>query len=270
MQMVAASKMRKTQKRMQEARPYAHAMRRVIHHIADGHIEYHHPFLTERKIDHVGYIIVSTDRGLCGGLNINEFRQTVIDMKKWHDQNVECEASIIGSKGISFFSRVKLCRIVSHASGLGEDPGADDVVGTVTNVLKEFAAGNIDRVYLVFNKFVNTMVQKPVFQQLLPLPQNDKDDDKYGSVAKSHWDYIYEPDAKVLLDELIKRYIQSQVYSAVLENLASEQSARMVAMKAASENAGSLIDSLQLEFNKARQAGITQEITEIVSGAAAV
>ena len=165
MQMVAASKMRKTQKRMQEARPYAHAMRRVIHHIADGHIEYHHPFLTERKIDHVGYIIVSTDRGLCGGLNINEFRQTVIDMKKWHDQNVECEASIIGSKGISFFSRVKLCRIVSHASGLGEDPGADDVVGTVTNMLKEFAAGNIDRVYLVFNKFVNTMVQKPVFQQ---------------------------------------------------------------------------------------------------------
>ena len=254
MQMVAASKMRKTQKRMQEARPYAHAMRRVIHHIADGHIEYHHPFLTERKIE----------------LNINEFRQTIIDMKKWHDQNVECEASIIGSKGISFFSRVKLCRIVSHASGLGEDPGADDVVGTVTNMLKEFAAGNIDRVYLVFNKFVNTMVQKPVFQQLLPLPQNDKDDDKYGSVAKSHWDYIYEPDAKVLLDELIKRYIQSQVYSAVLENLASEQSARMVAMKAASENAGSLIDSLQLEFNKARQAGITQEITEIVSGAAAV
>ena len=152
---------------------------------------------------------MSTDRGLCGGLNINEFRQTIIDMKKWHDQNVECEASIIGSKGISFFSRVKLCRIVSHASGLGEDPGADDVVGTVTNMLKEFAAGNIDRVYLVFNKFVNTMVQKPVFQQLLPLPQNDKDDDKYGSVAKSHWDYIYEPNAKSVIDDLLNGQLDS-------------------------------------------------------------
>ena len=264
MQMVAASKMRRAQERMASSRPYAITMRKVIGHIALGHLEYKHPYLEERDVKRVGYIIISTDRGLCGGLNINLFKSALNSMKEWKDQGVETSLALVGSKACSFFARYG-GKVLAQASGLGDNPTVNDLIGSVKVMLQAYDNGEIDRLYLVYNNFVNTMVQQPKVDQLLPLPQA-----KDEKLKKRHWDYLYEPDPKHLLDQLLSRYIESQVYQGVVENLASEQAARMVAMKAATDNADNLITDLQLVYNKARQASITQELTEIVSGAAAV
>lgn len=264
MQMVAASKMRKSQERMAASRPYAENMRKVIGHIALGSLEYRHPYVEEREAKRVGYLVISTDRGLCGGLNINEFKLLTQDMKKWQDQGVEIQMSLVGSKATAFFHRFG-GQVRGQTTGLGDHPKLADLIGVVNVMLKAYDDGEIDRLFVVYNKFVNTMKQEPIIDQLLPLPSSE--DDK---LAQHHWDYIYEPDAKDLLDELLVRYIESQVYQGVVENTACEMASRMVAMKAATDNASSLIDQLTLVYNKARQAGITQELTEIVSGAAAV
>ena len=263
MEMVAASKMKKAQERMASGRPYAQNMLKVIGHIANGNLEYRHPYLEEREVKRVGYIVISTDRGLCGGLNTNEFKLVTQDVKKWREQGVEVDFAALGSNACSFFNRFG-GKLLAAESGLGDKPSVSDVVGVVRVMLKAYDEGQIDRVFLVFNDFVNTMTQKPVINQLLPLPKSE--DEEY----QHRWDYIYEPDPKEILEALMVRYIESQVYQGVVENAASEQAARMVAMKAATDNAGNLIDELQLVYNKARQAAITQEISEIVSGAAAV
>jgi len=263
MEMVAASKMRKAQDRMRAARPYADRMRRVLDHMAHAHPEYKHPFVVAREPKRVGFFVVSTDRGLCGGLNINLFRSAVAAMREWHKQNVEIDLAVIGNKGLSFFKRVK-GNIVSEATHIGDTPGVAQLIGVVKVMLDSYLEGQVDRVYIVHNDFVNTMTQKPIVEQLIPIqPSGEKQ-------LGHHWDYIYEPDSKEVVDTLMTRYIESLVYQGVVENLACEQSARMVAMKAASDNAGNLIEELQLAYNKARQAAITQELSEIVSGAAAV
>lgn len=264
MQMVAASKMRRAQDKMSQSRPYAQTMKTLIGHIALGHLEYKHPYTADRPVNNVGYIIVSTDRGLCGGLNINLFKLVLNQIKKDDDKGINSSIAVIGSKGIGFFSHVGV-KTLAHASGMGDNPSVESLIGSVRLMLKAFDNHEIDKLCLVYNRFVNTMVQTPVIEQLLPIPEADK-----TSVKSDTWDYIYEPDAKVLLDQIFKRYIEAMVYQGVVENLASEQSARMVAMKAATENADTLVSDLQLVYNKARQTGITQEITEIVSGAAAV
>ena len=265
MEMVAASKMRRAQERMSASRPYAETMRKVIGHIAQGNLEYKHPYLIEREVKRVGYIVVSTDRGLCGGLNINLFKAALNDMKQWSAKGAKVDLALIGSKASNFFERHG-AKVKAHVSGLGDNPSVNDLIGSVKVMLKAYDNGEIDRLYLVYNKFVNTMVQQPKVDQLLPLPVTE--DSKLAK--KHHWDYLYEPDPKLLLDTLLIRYVESQVYQGVVENLASEQAARMVAMQAATDNAGNLINDLQLVYNKARQASITQELTEIVSGAAAV
>ncbi|CCG89165.1 F0F1 ATP synthase subunit gamma [Erwinia piriflorinigrans] len=266
MEMVAASKMRKSQERMAASRPYAETMRKVIGHIALGNLEYKHPYLDERDVKRVGYLVVSTDRGLCGGLNINLFKRVLTDMKSWSDKGVESDLAIIGSKGMSFFGSVG-GNVVAQVNGMGDKPALSDLIGPVKVMLQAYDEGRIDKLYIVSNKFINTMSQSPQIVQLLPLPPAD---DAEGVVKKSTWDYLYEPDPKALLDTLLRRYVESQVYQGVVENLASEQAARMVAMKAATDNGGNLIKELQLVYNKARQASITQELTEIVSGASAV
>jgi F-type H+-transporting ATPase subunit gamma len=263
MEKVAVSKMRKAQQRMAASRPYADRIRQVIGHLANANPEYRHAFMQDRKVKRVGYIVVSTDRGLAGGLNTNLFKLLVQNMKEWRDQNVETELCVIGSKGAAFF-RSYGGNVVAAISGLGEKPSLNDLIGSVKVMLDGYDEGRIDRLYLVSNKFVNTMVQKPTVEQLVPLVPADEEE------LKGHWDYVYEPDARELLDGLLVRYIESQVYQAVIENNASEQAARMVAMKSATDNAGEIIKSLQLIYNKARQAAITQEISEIVGGAAAV
>lgn len=265
MEMVAASKMRRAQERMSASRPYAETMRKVIGHIAQGQLEYKHPYLIEREVKRVGYIVVSTDRGLCGGLNINLFKSALNEMKQWSAKGAKVDLALIGSKASNFFERHG-AKVKAHVSGLGDNPSVNDLIGSVKVMLKAYDNGEIDRLYLVYNKFVNTMVQQPKVDQLLPLPVTE--DSKLAK--KHHWDYLYEPDPKQLLDALLIRYVESQVYQGVVENLASEQAARMVAMQAATDNAGNLINDLQLVYNKARQASITQELTEIVSGAAAV
>lgn len=265
MEMVAASKMRRAQERMSASRPYAETMRKVIGHIAQGNLEYKHPYLMEREVKRVVYIVVSTDRGLCGGLNINLFKAALNDMKQWSAKGAKVDLALIGNKASSFFERHG-AKVQAHVAGLGDNPSVNDLIGSVKVMLKAYDNGEIDRLYLVYNKFVNTMVQQPRVDQLLPLPVTE--DSKLAK--KHHWDYIYEPDPKQLLDTLLIRYVESQVYQGVVENLASEQAARMVAMQAATDNAGNLINDLQLVYNKARQASITQELTEIVSGAAAV
>lgn len=265
MEMVAASKMRRAQERMSASRPYAETMRKVIGHIAQGNLEYKHPYLMEREVKRVGYIVVSTDRGLCGGLNINLFKAALNDMKQWSAKGAKVDLALIGNKASSFFERHG-AKVQAHVAGLGDNPSVNDLIGSVKVMLKAYDNGEIDRLYLVYNKFVNTMVQQPRVDQLLPLPVTE--DSKLAK--KHHWDYLYEPDPKQLLDTLLIRYVESQVYQGVVENLASEQAARMVAMQAATDNAGNLINDLQLVYNKARQASITQELTEIVSGAAAV
>ncbi len=265
MEMVAASKMRKTQDAMESSRPYAQTMRKVIGHIALGNLEYKHPYLEEREAKRVGYIIVSSDRGLCGGLNINLFKQAMTDIQGWSEQGAEVDMALIGAKATAFFNSYG-GNVVAQVSGLGDSPTIDELIGTVGVMLKKYDEGQLDRLYLVYNQFVNTMVQEPVIDQLLPLPKS-KDEE----MQRNHsWDYIYEPEPKPLLDTLLIRYAESQVYQGVVENLASEQAARMVAMKAATDNAGDLINDLQLVYNKARQAAITQELSEIVSGASAV
>ncbi|MGL5285473.1 ATP synthase F1 subcomplex gamma subunit [Aeromonas sp. RU39B] len=265
MEMVAASKMRRAQERMSASRPYAETMRKVIGHIAQGNLEYKHPYLIEREVKRVGYIVISTDRGLCGGLNINLFKAALNDMKQWNQQGAKVDLALIGSKASGFFQKFG-AKVIAQVSGLGDAPSVNDLIGSVKVMLQAYDNGEIDRLYLVYNKFVNTMVQQPKVDQLLPLPITE--DSKLAK--KHHWDYLYEPDPKKLLNDLLVRYVESQVYQGVVENLASEQAARMVAMKAATDNAGNLINDLQLVYNKARQASITQELTEIVSGAAAV
>ncbi|WP_297486260.1 F0F1 ATP synthase subunit gamma [uncultured Photobacterium sp.] len=265
MEMVAASKMRKTQEAMESSRPYAQTMRKVIGHLALGSLEYKHPYLEEREAKRVGYIIVSTDRGLCGGLNINLFKQAINNVQTWTEKGAEVDLALIGAKATAFFNNYG-GNVTAQVSGLGDSPTVDELIGTVGVMLKKYDEGQLDRLYLVYNKFVNTMVQQPVIDQLLPLPKSEDEE-----MQRNHsWDYIYEPEPKPLLDALLVRYVESQVYQGVVENLASEQAARMVAMKAATDNAGDLIDDLQLVYNKARQAAITQELSEIVSGASAV
>jgi len=263
MEMVAASKMRKAQDRMAAARPYAEKMRSVIGHLANAHPEYKHPFLMEREVKRVGYIVVSSDRGLCGGLNINMFKTVVASMKEWDDKGIEIDVCTIGKKARSFFSRGG-GNIVAEASNIGDAPRAHDLIGTVKVMLDAYYEGKIDRLFFVFNDFVNTMTQEAHVEQVLPLPAEDDEN------LKHHWDYIYEPGAKEVLDSLLMRYVEALVYQGVVENIACEMSARMIAMKSASDNAGDIINELQLVYNKARQAAITQEISEIVSGAAAV
>ncbi|QSX30080.1 F0F1 ATP synthase subunit gamma [Shewanella cyperi] len=263
MEMVAASKMRKAQDRMAASRPYAESMRKVIGHVALGSLEYKHPYLEVREAKRVGYIVVASDRGLCGGLNVNLFKRVVADVKNWKQQGAEVEFCPIGARSVQFFKAFG-GQVSAHASGLGDAPKLADLIGTVRVMLQAYNEGKLDRLYVVFNKFVNTMTQTPVIEQLLPLPKSESDD------VAHHWDYIYEQDPKDLLETLLVRYVESQVYQGVVENIASEQAARMVAMKAATDNAGTLIDDLQLVYNKARQAAITQELSEIVSGAAAV
>ncbi|QOL26374.1 F0F1 ATP synthase subunit gamma [Thalassotalea sp. LPB0316] len=263
MEMVAASKMRKAQEGMAASRPYAENMRNVIGHIALGNLEYRHPYLEEREVKRVGYIVISTDRGLCGGLNINMFKKVLADAAKWQEQGAEVDFGVVGAKATAFFNNMG-AHVVSQVSGLGDSPSVTDLIGSVKVMLDAYDNGEIDRLFVVYNRFVNTMAQEPKIDQLLPLPKSDDDE------IKHRWDYVYEPDAQVLLDQLLVRYIESQVYQGVVENLACEQAARMVAMKAATDNAGDLIDELQLVYNKARQASITQELSEICAGAAAV
>jgi len=266
MEMVAAAKMRKAQDRMLASRPYAEKMRQVIGHLALAHPEQKHPFMERREVKSVGYIIVSSDRGLCGGLNNNLFRSLVKEVKVLQEQGKGVKYCLIGNKAVAFFSRVG-GEVLAQAAHLGDAPHIEDLVGTVKVMLDAYTDGEVDEVRIAYNRFVNTMTQDPTVEQLVPLPEADEEErDK----LKHHWDYIYEPDAREVLEDLLGRYVESLVYQAVVENGACEQSARMVAMKAASDNAGSLIDELELVYNKARQAAITQEISEIVSGAAAV
>ncbi|MFV8782915.1 F0F1 ATP synthase subunit gamma [Microbulbifer sp. SA54] len=263
MEMVAASKMRKAQDRMALGRPYASRIRAVIGHVANANAEYQHIYLQEREVKRVGYILVSTDRGLCGGLNVNVFKTAIREMHSWDKQGVGVEICAVGNKAASFFNNIG-GSVVAAVRDLGDQPKAKQLIGSVKVMLDRFANGDIDRLFLVSNEFVNTMTQKPQVQQLLPLK---KDEDEQ---LQHEWDYLYEPEPVELLDGLLARYIESQVYQAVVENKACEQAARMIAMKNATDNAGELIDALQLVYNKARQAAITQELSEIVGGAAAV
>ncbi|MCH1553347.1 MAG: F0F1 ATP synthase subunit gamma [Luminiphilus sp.] len=263
MEMVAASKMRRAQDRMELGKPYAQRMRAVIGHIANASAEYRHAYMREREVKRVGYIIVSSDRGLCGGLNINLFKRALQSMKAHSDEGHAIDLCLVGAKGQAFFASVG-GNVVASVRDIGEEPTVEQLIGAVKHMLDAYVEGTIDRLYLVSNDFVNTMTQNPTVQQLLPLQAEEAE--QYSH----HWDYIYEPDARDLLDGLLARYIESLVYQAVVENGACEQAARMIAMKNASENAGELIDELQLVYNKARQAAITQELSEIVGGAAAI
>lgn len=264
MEMVAASKMRRAQDRMQSSRPYARSIRGVIQHLAKSNPEYKHLYLQERDVKRVGFVVVSSDRGLCGGLNINLFKATLASMKEHQDQNVEVDICALGSKSVAFFKSFG-GNVVSAKTQMGDAPEVADLIGAVKVMLDAYDEGKLDRLYIVSNEFVNTMTQTPTVEQVLPLKAEDDDEH-----LNHHWDYIYEPDAKELLNGLLVRYVESLVYQAVVENNACEQAARMLAMKNATDNAGDLIDELQMIYNKARQAAITQEISEIVSGAAAV
>jgi F-type H+-transporting ATPase subunit gamma len=263
MEKVAFSKMRKAQERMVQGKPYASRMRAVIGHIANATPEYKHRYMIERPVKRVGYIVVSTDRGLCGGLNINEFKLAVKSMKSWADQGVAIDICAIGSKSQAFF-RSYGGNVVAAVRDLGDEPSAVDLLGSVKVMLDAYDEGRIDHLFVIYNKFVNTMTQQPELLQLLPLQAEENEK------LAHNWDYLYEPDAQTLLDGLLARYIESQVYQGFVENKACEMAARMVAMKNATENAGQMIDDLQLLYNKARQTAITQELSEIVSGAAAV
>ena len=263
MQMVAASKLRKTQDAMEASRPYAERIKNVIGHLSESNPDYRHPFLENRDVKRVGYIIVTSDRGLCGSLNVNLFRNVINDMKSWQDQGVEIDICILGAKGLSFFKRLNL-NIVASVSDLGDSPKVSDLLGTIAVMTDEYKDKKIDRLFIVHNNFVNTMTQSPEVKTLIPVIAQDKEE------LQDHWDYLYEPDASELLDSVLERYIESQVYRAAVENVACEMASKMVAMKSATDNAGKFIDQLQLVYNKARQAAITQEISEIVGGAAAV
>lgn len=262
MEMVAAAKMRKAQDRMNASRPYAEKMHEVVSHVASGHLEYQHPFTVEREdVKRVGYIIISTDRGLCGGLNTNLFKTAFQSIADWREKDVEVDIAVFGNKAITAFKRYG---IVAERGNLGDKPSLEDMIGTIKVMLDAYNDGKIDRLFLVENQFINSMTQKPRATQLIPVvPSSDEE-------LGHHWDYLYEPESKEVIDALMQRYIESLVYQAIVENVACEMSARMVAMKSSSDNAGKIIDELKLVYNKVRQAAITQEISEIVSGAAAV
>ncbi len=264
MEMVAASKMRKTKDRMQATRPYSNKIGKIIKHLAQANPEYKHPYLIARDVKRIGIIVVSSDRGLCGGLNSNLFRKTITHLMEWEKANIEVDVCTIGTKAYGFFGNLKV-NLVGQVSKLGDSPRLHDIIGIIKIMLDAYEEGRIDQLYVVSNEFVNTMTQKPTIEQLLPAVACELDENLNG-----HWDYIYEPDAKEVLDHLLLRFIESKVYQGLVENNACEQAARMVAMKSASDNAGNLIGELQLIYNKARQAAITQEISEIVAGAAAV
>jgi len=264
MEMVAASKMRKAQDRMRASRPYAEKMRDVLSHLSQAHCEYRHPYLQDREdVKRVGYIVISTDRGLCGGLNTNMFKAAISDMMEWNEKGIEIDLCTIGKKAGTFFSRFN-GKIISRTDSLGDQPSQEALIGTVKVMLDAYDEGNIDHLFLVSNEFVNTMTQTPSVMQLIPATG------EIDTELDHHWDYIYEPDTKPIIDALMMRFIESQVYQGVVENIACEMSARMIAMKSATDNAADLIKELQTVYNKARQAAITQEISEIVSGAAAV
>ena len=265
MEKVAASKIRKAQLQMEASRPYAERIRRVIGHLAHANPDYKHPFLTEREISRVGYIVISTDRGLCGGLNANLFKTVIGEIAQMKDDNVEVDLALVGAKAVAFFRRLG-GSVVGTATHLGDKPQVNDLIGSIKIMLDAYSDGKIDRLFLVSNEFVNSMTQTPTLTQLLPASGIGSDDED----LQKHWDFIYEPDAGELLDDLLMRYIESQVYRGAVENFACEMAAKMVAMKSATDNAGDIIDGLQLKYNKARQAAITQEISEIVGGAAAV
>ncbi len=264
LEMVSASKIKKAKDQMLESRPYAQQMQKIIGHLANSSPEYKHPFMLKRETKRVGYIVLSTDRGLCGGLNTNLFKKCVADMKVWQDKDVEVDLVTVGNKASAFFKKIDV-NMKASISSLGDNPELTKLIGIVKVMLDAFSEEKIDCLYLVFNDFVNSIVQKPTVQQLLPLKPNEDDE-----LIKDNFDYLYEPDAEVVLDFVLGRYIESLVFQGVLENLASEHASRMVAMKNATDNAGDLIKELQLIYNKARQAAITQEISEIVGGAAAV
>jgi F-type H+-transporting ATPase subunit gamma len=263
MEMVAASKMRKAQELMESGKPYAKRIRSVVGHIANANPEYNHLYLQEREVKRIGFIVISTDRGLCGGLNINAFKTVVNEMKVWNDRQVSIDLCLIGAKATAFFNSYG-GNVVASVRDIGESPSVSDLIGSVKVMLDSYSEGNIDKLFIVANEFVNTMTQSPFARQLLPLKPSE--DEKF----KHSWDYLYEPEAKEILNGLLIRYIESQILQAVVENAACEQAARMIAMKSATDNAGDIIDDLQLVYNKARQAAITQELSEIVSGAAAV
>lgn len=263
MELVAASKMRRAQDRMSASKPYADKIRQVVQHLANSNPEYQHAYMDAREVKRIGIVVVSSDRGLCGGLNMNLFKSVIALTKTWKAKGADVELGLIGSKAISFFRSVG-GNVVSTVNGLGDQPSIENLIGSVKVMLNAYDEGKIDRLFIVYNEFINTMTQSPVQRQLLPLEASEDE------TLKHHWDYIYEPDAKEILDQLLVRFVESQVYQGVVENNACEQAARMIAMKSATDNAGDLIHELQLVYNKARQAAITQEISEICSGAAAV
>ncbi|EKD72238.1 MAG: hypothetical protein ACD_45C00732G0004 [uncultured bacterium] len=264
MEMVAASKMRKAQERMHHAKPYAKKILQVIGHLAKGHPEYQHPYLQEREIKHVGFVVVTTDRGLCGGLNTNLLKTTIQDIKEWKNKTAEINLCLVGTKGEAFFKRVG-GQVLAQADHLGDAPTIMNLIGIVKVMLDAYTDDRIDALYLCSNEFINTMRQEPRIQQILPIVPSTNE------ALTHYWDYIYEPDnARVLLDQLLTRYIESQVYRGVIENIACEQAARMIAMKNATDSAAELIDELEMAYHKARQAAITRELTEIVAGAAVV
>jgi F-type H+-transporting ATPase subunit gamma len=265
MEMVAASKIRKAQAQMEASRPYAERIRRVVGHLAHANPDYKHPFLVERQVKRVGFIVISTDRGLAGGLNVNMFKSVIGELSNWRKEGVEVDLALVGAKAVQFFRRLG-GNVVGTATHLGDRPHANDLIGPIKIMLDAYSGSRIDRLFLVHNLFVSTMSQKPDVKTLLPLSFIDLGEEK----LQTHWDYIYEPDAVELLDDVLMRYIESQVYRGAVENFACEMAAKMVAMKSATDNAGEIIDKLQLAYNKARQAAITQEISEIVGGAAAV
>ena len=264
MEMVAASKMRKTKDRMQATRPYSKKISQIINHLAHANPEYKHPFMIKREVKRVGLIVISSDRGLCGGLNANLFRKVLNEMQEWKSKDIEVDICTVGGKAANFFSIIN-AKVIGQVSKLGDIPHQNDIIGVIKIMLDAYASGEIDELFVVSNEFVNTMTQRPVIEKLLPVIA-DKDNDS----LRATWDYLYEPGAKEVLDHLLTRYVESMVYQGLVENNACEQAARMVAMKSASDNAGNIIKELQLVYNKARQAAITQEISEIVAGAAAV
>lgn len=263
MEMVAASKMRKVQTRMAASRPYAEKMRKVIGHIARANLEYRHPFMAERDPKSVGFIVIATDRGLCGGLNINLFKTAIASIRDWRERDADIKLALFGAKATTFFRRMG-GKVLGQTANVGDTPHVTDLIGNVQLMLEAYTNSEIDRLFLINNVFLNTMSQKPTISQLLPVEPIDDDS------LQKHWDYIYEPDSRELLDGVLQRYVESQVYQGMVENIACEQAARMVAMKSASDNAGEIIDDLQLAYNKARQAAITKELAEIVGGAAAI
>ncbi|MDG2374883.1 MAG: F0F1 ATP synthase subunit gamma [Woeseiaceae bacterium] len=265
MEKVAASKIRKAQQQMEESRPYAERIRRVVGHLAHANPDYKHPFLTEREAKRAGYIVISTDRGLCGGLNANLFKTVIGELQNSKEANIEVDMALVGAKAVAFFRRMG-GNVVGTATHLGDKPAVNDLIGSIKIMLDAYSDGKIDRLYLVHNEFHSAMSQVPVVRQLLPASGVGEDKEN----LQDHWDYIYEPDAGELLEDVLMRYIESQVYRGAVENFACEMAAKMVAMKSATDNAGEIIDKLQLAYNKARQAAITQEISEIVGGAAAV